>query len=207
MAADFDPWSSPDTVQAILANGTRVAVLPVGPGARDHELLRTQLLAHFPELSADSRYMRFLSPVPRFTSSMLRRLVDSVDNVDHVALNAQVLDDSVPRGQLHGPLVGTPVGLARFIRYPHMPFAAEAAVAVVDEWQHLGVGSLLLRSLAQAALRRGITTFAADVLATNVASLALLQHLGPVTSSPMDHGVIHIEAAFGTALPGSSSAS
>ncbi len=196
MTADFDPWSSPDAVQATLANGTQVVVLPIGPAADDHQLLRTQLLAHFPELSADSRYTRFLSAVPQLTSSMLRRLVDTVDNVDHVALDAQVLDATVSRRELRGALVGTPIGLARFIRNPHLPTVAEAAVTVLDEWQHLGVGALLIRSLAQAALRRGITTFAADVLATNTAALALLQHAGAVTRSPINQGVIHVEAAL-----------
>lgn len=196
MTVDFDPWASPDLVQATLADGTRVVVLPVGPQEGDHQLLRAQLLAHFPELSADSRYTRFLGPVPQLTSSMLCRLVDTVDNVDHVALNAQVLDAEVSGAQMHGALVGTPIGLARFIRDPHLPTVAESAVTVLDEWQHLGVGALLMRSLAQAALRRGITTFAANIMSTNVAALALLEHAGGVTRSPIGQGVIHVAAAL-----------
>jgi GNAT superfamily N-acetyltransferase len=198
---EFDPWAGPDLVQAVLADGTPIVVLPVGPGEDDHRLLREELLEHFAELSAESRHRRFLTSVPELSPSMLHRLVDTVDNVDHVVVTAQVLDSSASPKPMHGSLVGLPVGLARFIRDPQLPTSADVAVTVVDEWQRRGVGGLLVWSLAQAALRRGVDTFVADVLATNAAPLALLRHAGTVTRSPADQGAVHVVASLHPAPP------
>lgn len=198
---EFDPWAGPDLVQALLADGTPIVVLPVGPGVPDHQLLREELLVHFAELSAESRHRRFLSAVPELSSAMLHRLVDTVDNLDHVVLTAQVPDLSASLTPMHGPLVGLPVGLARFVRDPNRPTTADVAVTVVDEWQRRGVGGLLVWSLAQAALRRGIDTFVADVLATNAAPLALLRHAGAVTRGPADQGAVHVVALLQPAPP------
>ena len=49
------------------------------------------------------------------------------------------------------------IGVARFIRSKTDPGAAEAAVAVIDDWQKKGVGTLLLLRLAAAAREREIT--------------------------------------------------
>ena len=191
---EFDPWASADRTEAILADGTIIVVLPVGPGVYDHALLRHELLAHFTELSEESRYRRFLAAMPQLSPSMLHRLVDSVDDVNHVALFAQTLPPGAEHPVSRQPLVGTPVGIARFIRDPERPAAAEIAVTVLDDWQHRGIGGMLTRALAQAALRRGIDTFVGDVLSTNAAAFALLGHAGPVTRSPVGAGVVHAEA-------------
>ncbi len=193
---EFDPWASPDVVQTVLADGTPIVILPVGPDAADHELLREELLAHYPELSDESRHRRFLSAAPELTPSMLARLVDTVDNVDHVVVTAQILDPTAGMHVMHGSLVGLPVGLARCIRDPKRPTTADAAVTVVDAWQHRGIGGLLVWSLARAALRRGITTFVADVLAANEAPLALLRYAGTATRGAVDQGAVHVESAL-----------
>ena len=67
------------------------------------------------------RNRRFLSSVPHLTDAMLDHLVDDVDGIDHVALAFVVLDDDN---------LGTPVGVARMIRYTDRPTAADLAVTV-----------------------------------------------------------------------------
>ena len=68
-----------------------------------------------------------------------------VDHVDHEAIGAV------------DPRTGAGLGVARYVRDAERPDAAEAAVAVVDEWQGRGLGGLLLRRLTDRATANGIT--------------------------------------------------
>ena len=191
--APFDAWKSAERVEATLADGWTVVVLPVGPGVYDHALLRHELQAHFTDLSEESRYRRFLAAMPQLSASMLHQLVDTVDDVDHVALFAQAFPSGQRIPASGRPLVGFPIGIGRFIRDPDHPDSADVAVTVIDSWQHRGVGKLLISALAAAAVRRGIDVFVADVLATNPAALALLKYAGDATRTASDGGVIHAQ--------------
>jgi GNAT superfamily N-acetyltransferase len=193
----FDAWKSPDRTETTLADGSRIVVLPVGPGVYDHALLRHELQAHFTDLSEESRYRRFLAAMPLLSPSMLHQLVDTVDDVDHVALFAQVIPGGRPAPQSGRPLIGIPIGIGRFIRDPDRPNSADVAVTVIDAWQHNGVGSLIISALARSARRHGIDVFVADVLATNPAALALLKYAGDATRTASEAGVIHAEVKLG----------
>jgi GNAT superfamily N-acetyltransferase len=119
---------------AELGDGTRVRIRP---GRRsDGDLL----LRGFERLSAESRYRRFLSPMPKLTEMTLRSLTD-IDHRDHEAVLA--LDES-----------GEGIGVARYVRDAGRPQAAEVAVTVVDGWQGRGLGTLLLEAICVRA-RRG----------------------------------------------------
>ena len=59
------------------------------------------------------------------------------------------------------PATGKAVGVARFIRLEPGGDRAEAAVAVVDEWQGRGLGAALLDRLAARAGEAGIRSFTA----------------------------------------------
>jgi len=48
------------------------------------------------------------------------------------------------------------VGMARFVRVPEDPEAAEIAITIVDAWQGLGIGRILLHRLLAAMSERGI---------------------------------------------------
>jgi GNAT superfamily N-acetyltransferase len=69
---------------------------------------------------------------------------------------------------------GAPIGLARLVREGKV---GEIAFEVVDEWQGLGVGTLLCERLAADARAAGIERFRGDVSPDNVASRALLRRL------------------------------
>ena len=66
---------------------------------------------------------------------------------------------------------GQPVGIARLVRDGA---EAEVAVAVGDEWQHRGIGSVLADRLASDARAAGIERLRATMHAENRASLALM---------------------------------
>ncbi|WP_181783077.1 GNAT family N-acetyltransferase [Pseudonocardia pini] len=138
----------------------------VRPLRRDEAAL---LDAVFAGLSAQSRYLRFHSPVRNLTAPMRQALL-AVDERDHVALVAVT-------GQ------GTPLGVARLIRDPDRADEAEVAFEVVDAWHGRGVGRALLSALAERAADLGITRIHALVLAENTAARALLRSVFPVCLS------------------------
>jgi GNAT superfamily N-acetyltransferase len=158
-----------------LRDGTRVGVRPLRP---DDEALLAETFAH---MSEESRYRRFMSPVPTLAPRVLHYLC-CVDHHDHEALAAVA------------PETGEIVGEARYIRCRDRPEVAEIAVAVADEWQGRGVGSLLLLRLAGRARREGIERFSAFMLAGNQEMLELLSHVGPVERVGLDGPGLQVEA-------------
>jgi RimJ/RimL family protein N-acetyltransferase len=159
-----------------LADGTAALVWTLLP--KDRETLRHG----YEQLSVPARYHRFLSSVPRLTDAMLDTLVDDVDGVDHVALVLVAIDED------HD---GEPAGVARMIRYPDRPDAADVAVTVLDRWQGRGVATALLAEL----LRRrpkGVTTLVTVVADDNPASLAMLRRLGETTVAEAGSGLLDV---------------
>jgi RimJ/RimL family protein N-acetyltransferase len=161
-----------------MARGTelstrRVEIRPIEPADKE------ALASGFDRLSERSRYRRFLSPRGPLTDSELRYFTE-VDHHDHEALVAVV------------PETGEGVGVARFIRSSEEPHVAELAVAVADDWQGQGVGSLLTAELAKRAREEGVTCFTALALAENDAMLGLLQELGKVRTGPTRLGTVEL---------------
>ena len=66
---------------------------------------------------------------------------------------------------------GEGLGVARYVRNPERPDAAEVAVTVIDDRQGKGIGTLLLEVLSARAREEGIATFTALMLAANEAML------------------------------------
>ena len=132
-----------------LTDGTQVTIRALRPDDREalHEA--------FKHLSAASRYSRFLRPVGDLTPQLLEYLTN-VDGKDHVALVAtkESLDLKNESG----------VAIGRFIRLPDRKHAAEVAVTVADDCQGRGLGTLILRALADEARRVGVDVFVAEML-------------------------------------------
>jgi GNAT superfamily N-acetyltransferase len=142
-----------------LKDGSEVIVRQIEP--EDKPLL----LEGFTHFGETSRYQRFMGPKKRLSTRELAYFTD-IDHADHEAIGA--LD----------PQTGHGVGVARFIRERAGADIAEAAVAVVDEWQGRGLGGVLLERLAERATEVGVTAFSAALLTDNRAMLALFARLG-----------------------------
>lgn len=147
--------------RALLVNGRRIQVRPVVPADRVH------LAEGLSRMSARSRYLRFHSRVTRLSEARLRYLSE-VDFEEHVAWGALAVEEPGAPG----------VGVARFVRDADHPDSAEFAITVLDDWQGMGLGSLLLRTLMGSAAQRGIKRLVAPVLLENVAALRLIERLG-----------------------------
>lgn len=150
--------SAADEETITLRDGSLVRVRPIRPADK------AALSEAFERLSDESRYQRFLSPMPELRPMDLVYLTE-VDHHDHEALVAFGID-------------GTAVGVARYVRVPSQPDAAEFAVTVADDWQRRGLGTLLIEHLGARARAEGVRQFTATVLAENHEMLGLLEKLG-----------------------------
>jgi len=160
-------------IEVQLSDGSRVEIRPLGPDDRQG------LSAGFERLSERSRYRRFLSPTSRLSSQQLGYLTE-LDHHDHEALVA------IEPSSRHG------LAIARYVRSRENPREAEAAVAVADDWQRRGLGTILLRQLAVRARDEGIICFRALVLKENDAVRHLLETLGQVQERETDEDTIEV---------------
>jgi RimJ/RimL family protein N-acetyltransferase len=142
-----------------LPDGQRLCARPLEPTDRE------AYLEGFGRLSPESRYLRFAGPKPRLTAADLAYLLD-VDHDRHEALVAFECRS------------GCGVGVARYVRLPGDPSAADVAVTVLDAWQGRGVGRHLLTLLTRRAAEAGITRLHADALRENRRALRMLRGAG-----------------------------
>jgi RimJ/RimL family protein N-acetyltransferase len=161
------------TVLARLPDRTPVLIRSIRP---DDKRMLANGLRHLSETSVQRR---FLSAKPRLSTSELRYLTE-VDGHNHVAL---VAENPVGPGRRL-------IAVARYVRLPDDPAAAEAAIVVGDDWHGRGRGSLLATQLARAARTNGIERFTATMASDNVAAHRLLARLTrELHLRRMDHGV------------------
>jgi len=111
----------------------------------------------------DTLRERFLGGRPRMTAALLEHLT-TVDYVRRFALVA--LDPETGRG----------VAVGRY--EPLSEGVAEIAVVVDPAWRRVGLATMLVELLAEAAIARGIHEFSVFYLAENRPVAALLAHAG-----------------------------
>ena len=164
------PEPAAEGTPVVLRDGSQVQIRPVR--GSDAPLLADG----FARLSARSRQQRFLSPKHSLSAAELRFLTE-VDHHDHEAIGAL------------SPADGRGVGIARYIRDPGDPEAAEIAVTIADDWQGRGLGTELLARLSDRARQEGICRFTATVAYGNAAMATLLQNMGAELAGH-DHGTV-----------------
>ncbi len=127
-----------------------------------------RLQALFNSLSPTSRFFRFQSCMNEIPHEWAKRMAD-VDYPAEMALTATCEEDGQER-------------LIADARYAIESLAegpsAEFAIAVQDDFQHRGLGTILLKQLAAFAYARGLRTFTALVHSENHQMLQLLGRSG-----------------------------
>jgi GNAT superfamily N-acetyltransferase len=122
----------------ILGDGTRIVVRPIG--ADDLERHR----AFVEDLSPTTRHYRFLAGIGHLSPTALRRLCDL--DYEHDMAYIALVDVAGNEKE---------VGVARYA-WLNATEGAEIAVTVTDEWQHRGIGTVLLQRLVEYARSRGV---------------------------------------------------
>ena len=158
-----------------LKDRSRVHLRPIVP--EDEPLLHEAVAS----MSERTVYFRFFSPIKRMSDALAHRLA-VVDYNDRFAL---VATTTRPAGKERI------VGVARYDRAPQTD-VAEVAVAVIDEFQRRGLGSVLLAELARVAKTHGISTFQLIVLPENREMLGLLRNMGWIHQAKLVGGVYEI---------------
>ncbi|AHK78046.1 acetyl-CoA synthetase [Ectothiorhodospira haloalkaliphila] len=144
-----------------LPDGTNLTIRPIRPedAKIEQEFVRN--------LSAESRYNRFMQAVHELTPQMLVRFTQ----IDYDREMALIAVQERPDGS------ELQVAVARYTANPDQQ-SCEFALAVADEWQGRGVGSHLMNELMDVARTRGLRTMEGDVLAQNTNMMALMHRLG-----------------------------
>ncbi len=156
-----------------LSDGTIIHIRPIRPDDKQ------RLLKHFSGLSERARYLRFLGPKRHLNGQELARFTE-LDFDRQVGLAGTLQERGEERF----------IGVGRYIRVDDTA-KAEIALAVLDGFQGLGIGPMLLHHLAHMARFKGITEFVADVLGDNDRMLAVLRRSGCIIHHVNDEGVVH----------------
>jgi len=123
---------------------------------------------------------RFMGVPP--PASYLVKQLERADGVHDLVLGA--FD---PAGRL--------VGVAQFDRPDEEP-TAEVAIEIAKDWQHDGLGTLMLTRLAELARDRGIHEFTATYYADNLPIRRLLRDIGHVVTSGYEMGEGHMRLSL-----------
>ncbi len=149
------------TLTVALSDGSEATLSPLARSDREW------IEEGFDELSVESRYTRFGIGVAGLSSNELNYLAD-VDQQAHVAWGALV--------------DGNGAGVGRYIT-PSEPVSPEVAVTVLDEFQGIGLGTILLRTLVAVARHDGVDALIFWVVPGNARVQAKLSSIGSTTAS------------------------
>lgn len=132
--------------------------------------LRDSDLAHanefFAHLSERSRYMRFMTPMPKLTPETLASLLQAMHE-SQAAVVVAVLEHADGVEELLGGGRIVPTGRRGI---------CEFALTIVDEWQGRGLGGVLMREVIRTARELGYRRIEGHVLTINAGMLAVAQH-------------------------------
>jgi len=120
-------------------------------------------------LSPRSLYYRFLTPKRELTEKELVFFTE-IDYFHHVALLASIVENDKE----------IPAGVGRYVMGANnsLPLSADLGFAVNDEYQGLGIGTILMQHLIRLARDSGLKQFTALVLPDNKRMLKVFRNCG-----------------------------
>ena len=143
-----------------LNNGAEESLRPVQPGDGD------LILDLFGKISPRSLYLRFLSHIQYLSEDMLYRFTH-MNYPDEFALAALVRENEKDAF----------IAVGRYARESGNDIC-DLALAVRDDWQHLGLGKELLEKLIAAGKENGISRFGSMMDPQNTVMMHILTDLG-----------------------------
>ncbi|MFJ2362287.1 GNAT family N-acetyltransferase [Pseudomonas sp. NPDC087697] len=142
-----------------LTDGRHVLIRPLTEKDREREY------AFIKRLSPESRHMRFLAQINEPGAAMLDQLMD-IDCKQRMAYIALVHEN--------GKLIE--IGVSRYAATGE--HECECAISVADEWQHLGLGTMLMEHLIRTAHKNGFRQMYSIDASSNVPMRDLAKSLG-----------------------------
>jgi acetyltransferase len=160
-----------------LNDGTDIVVRPIRPEDAEMEDRFVR------ELTAESRYFRFMNQLQELSQEMLVRFTQ-IDYHSEMALIAVTAAD----GRDHQ------IGVARYTTNLDKT-SCEFALTVSDDWQHRGIGHILMKDLMDVARDRDLSEMEGQVLSNNKKMLDLVRTLGfRVSNDPDDASIKQVVA-------------
>ena len=147
------------------------------------------LQAYVRGLSPDSRYNRFLGAVNELPALELARTLAANGRDTLTLLLTSTAGDRE-----------TVVGEAR-VALSCAERAGEFGMSVADDWQHLGVGSALLKEIERKAAADGIELLFGDTLRTNEGMIGLARRRGFRLGPGFEPRLVRIEKWLDDAAP------
>ena len=157
----------------LMRDGRRVEIRALRPDDR------AELLAAIGRTSTQSLFRRFFAAKSSFTDQEIEFFLH-VDFINHVALVAVMEEDGRP----------AIVGGGRYIVL--QPGKAEVAFAVIDRYQGQGIGTALMRRLAEIARAAGLRELIAEILPENIPMLKVFEKSGLRLSTKREAQVVHV---------------
>jgi len=157
----------------LMRDGRRVEIRALRPDDR------AELLAAIGRASTQSLFRRFFAAKRGFTDQEIEFFLH-VDFINHVALVAVMEEDGRP----------AIVGGGRYIVL--QPRKAEVAFAVIDRYQGQGIGTALMRRLAEIARTAGLRELIAEILPENIPMLKVFEKSGLRLSTKREAQVVHV---------------
>lgn len=155
-------------------DGSLIELRPIG--ISDGRLI-SNFVTH---LSPETSYRRLLSAGRGVRSRWVAKLINA-DQHDFLVHGAVAINDFGP----------TLVAVAESVRDPAAPELAEFALAAIDPWQNLGIGTLLTRHLARVARSSGITLWETYGMAYHPQMAKVMGHVATRVRLETDHGLSH----------------
>lgn len=164
-------------VEEHLSDGRTVVIQLVDSGDKT---VYTEETYH---LSRSALYFKFLTPARELNERELAYLTDC-SLYHHVALLAGIEKD----GKIE------PVGVCRYVMLKNFEpsGSAELALAVSEDYQDLGVETILLKYLCRLAKEEGLQAFSMDVPVANQRMLEVLRQFFQGLISVQDSRVINL---------------
>jgi GNAT superfamily N-acetyltransferase len=141
---------------------------------------KDQISAALRDMSSESIRNRFLASKREFSDKELHYL-SHLDGNDHYAIGIEERDPD-----------GRGVAIIRLVRSEEIKTEAEVAITIIDQYQKMGLGSLLMDLIILAAIERGIETLSFSFLSHNIGIEKLIRSYGPFIRGPMNKDYVQL---------------
>jgi acetyltransferase len=168
------PYPSHLTSGFQLPNGRDIVIRPIRP--EDAEIEDTFVR----NLSAESKYFRFMQSLQELTPEMLVRFTQ----IDYDREMAFIATTEIAGKEAE-------IAVGRYVTNPDGK-SCEFAIVVGDDWRRLGIGTRIMMALLEVAKSKGLKTMEGEILTENTKMLSLARKLGFAIRSMEDDATVQL---------------